>query len=339
MLVAVRFTWIIALVATGAATAYAETNLLNSATWAIDGADDGGANPRDIMILVDEVPVGAFSEVNFSYNFDGIGPTRVFSIKGNGALQPTLAPPSEPGALVSLVSYWDCEQGLIPPVEVVELSWKSKVAGKPVLDLRGQISNHNSIEATDVRLRFSQPKTNAVSVELQYQLRATRDFCVDLAKHDTQEEFRVVTFLGNYISTNVNNNDQVRYVKDDSTDCGPFVDCGKSKTSVCFALTDEEGYLISHPRRLADPRMWFVHRQTTPRNTPTLIAEFRAPGKGRIKPQGFVIPTVDPSEDNVRFWGNWVDAKRNYKDGQKVGKFRFILSAEPPREFGCEQNN
>jgi len=333
-----RFVWVIVLVAIGLVPAHAETNLLDSATWTIVGTDDAGPDPRNIAILVDNVQVGAFSEVNFSYNFTGIGTTQVFSIKGNGALQPILPPPSVPGAHVALVSYWDCEQGLIPPMDVVELSWKSKVAGKPVLDVRGKISNQNSMQATDVRLRFLTPETNSVSVEMQFQLKATRDFCVDLTKHPTQEEFRVVTFLGNYVSTNVNENDQVRYVKDNSTDCGPFIDCGTSKESVCVSLTNEERYLFNKPQRLADPRIWFIHRQATPQDTPTLIAEFHAPGKGRFKPQGFVIPTADPSEENVRFWGNWVDAKRNYNSGKKVAKFRFTLSAEPPREFGCEQS-
>jgi sugar lactone lactonase YvrE len=61
-----------------------------------------------------------------------------------------------------------------------------------------------------------------------------------------------------------------------------------------------------------------------------------SPNRGRIKPQGVFTATTDPAVENVLFFGNWVDAKRGYKAGQKIGRFRVSLEVTPPRQPNCE---
>jgi hypothetical protein len=64
--------------------------------------------------------------------------------------------------------------------------------------------------------------------------------------------------------------------------------------------------------------MLLVHMQLLPQATPTLGVQFHTPPSGTIKPQGFVNKSVDPRDQNNSFWGNWNDAKKHYRDRQKI---------------------
>jgi hypothetical protein len=317
-------------------TVRADTNLYDNGTWFVDGATDPGPNPSDIGVTMDDVPVGSFSELKLYFNVPNVGTTQVFSIKGNGTLQPSLPPPSEAGGVFQMASYWDCEQGFIPSVEIQQLDLRSKTNGNGTLQMRGQISNLNSMQASDLMLKFHPVETDSVRVDVRYQLKATRDFCVDLTKDNTQDEFRAVTMLTNFLSTETNANNQVRYTKITDKICTGY-DCWTKKKSFCADLLNQDGYVINTPHRLGKPELFLMHKTPVPRNTPTLIVSFRSPRKGHIKPQGSVIASSDPTALNVNVWGNWLDAKRQYKAGRKVGRFRFALEIEPPQERNCDR--
>ncbi|HUK82976.1 MAG TPA: hypothetical protein VLZ12_10135 [Verrucomicrobiae bacterium] len=314
----------------------ADTNLYDDGTWFVDGATDPGPNPSDIVVTMDGATIGVFSEMKLYFNVPNVGTAQVFSIKGNGTLQPSLPPPGEPGGVFQMAGYWDCEQGLIPAVVIQEIALPSKGSKKGLLQMSGQISNLNSMQADDLTLKFYPVETDSVRVRVSYQLKATRDFCVDQTKDDTQEEFYAVTMLSNYLSSEANENNQVRYVKIKDKICSGF-DCVTKKKSFCADLINQDGYIINTPRRLGKPDMFLMHTSPVPRNTPTLMVSFRAPSKRSIKPQGYVTASTDPAAQNVSFWGNWVDVKHQYKARHKVGRFRFTLEIEPPQERNCDR--
>jgi hypothetical protein len=320
----------------GTLSGLADTNLFNDGTWIVDGATDPGPNPSDINIVTNGLPAGAFSELKFSYNIDGANFVRVFSIKGNGLLQPTLPPPGEAGGAFTIGSYWDCDQGFVGPMAVTEIALGGKPRGKRRLELRGKLSNINSMRADDLVLLFLPVETNSVRVDVHYKLRATRDFCVDRTDDDVQDEFRAVTMLANYLSAETNDNDLVRYQKVVDKFCVGS-SCTVKKHSYCVALTNATGFIINNPRPLAEKTASLFHTQTAPRNTPSLHVSFRSPAKRQIKLQGSVVQSADPSDQNVQLWGNWVDVKRHYNGGQKIGNFRFTLKAEAPRSPNCDR--
>jgi hypothetical protein len=320
----------------GVLAVQADTNLFDNGTWFIDGATDSGPNPSDIIVTMDGGTVGAFSELKLYFNVPNVGTAQVFSIKGNGTLQPLLPPPGEAGGVFQMASYWDCEQGLIPPVVIQEIALPSSANKKGLLQMSGLISNLNSMQADDLILKFYPVETNSVRVRVSYQLKATRDFCVDQTKDDTQDEFRAVTMLSNYLSSEINENNQVRYVKITDKICSG-VGCVTKKKSYCADLINQDGYVINTPRRLGKPEMYLMHTAPAPRNTPTLIVSFRAPSKRSIKPQGYVTASSDPTAQNVSFWGDWVDVKHQYNANHNVGRFRFTLEIEPPQERNCDR--
>ena len=321
---------------TAVLVARADTNLFDNGTWFVEGATDTGSNPSDITVTMNGATVGLFSELNLYFNVPNVGIVQVFAIKGNGTLQPSLPPPGEAGGAFQMASYWDCEQGLISSVLIQEIELPSKGNNKGVLQMRGRLSNLVSMQADDLKLKFYSVKTDSVRVQVSFQLKATRDFCIDQSKHDTEDEFRLVTMLSNYLSAETNKNNRARYVKITEKICSG-VGCTTKKRSVCADLVNENGYIIGTSRRLGTPDLFLMHTTPQPRNTPTLIVSFRAPRKSSIKPQGYVTASNDPTTQNVSFWGDWADVKRQYKADHKIGRFRFTLAVEPPQERNCER--
>jgi hypothetical protein len=317
---------------TGAALA--DTNLLNAGKWSIDGADDPASNASPISVSVDREPAVSFSELKVFYDLSNLGPTQIFAIRGSGVLQPFLAPPSTTGAVFRINSYWDCDEGFVPPMQITELAMKSHGGGK-TLKIRGRISNDDSLEATDFTLNFLPPRTNSASVELTYRLAATRELCVDMTQRGTQDVFRVVTMQTNYLSADEHQNDRVRFVRIVEKICGGLFGCHVRKKSFCFDLLNEEGYLVKSPRSLSSS-LQLLHRDATPQNSPALLVKFRAPSKSSFKPQGFTTVASGADELNVSVWGNWADAKDRYKARQRIGRFRYTLSAEPPKDRSCD---
>lgn len=324
------------LLLTMATTALADTNLFNDGKWLIDGATDVMPGASDIQIVVDKVPVGAYSELKFYYKTESNGFAQVFSMTGRGDLRPAL-PAGNVGGAFRVGGYWDCVQGFIGHMAVTEISWKSKSKGNGFLQVSGKMANGNSIAVEKMRIYFLPVFDDLLRVGVDLQMEATRDFCVDLTKHETQEEFRAITMVSNFTSTNQHANDLVKYVKINEKNCAGIYGCVTDRESFCVTLTNAvPGLLINAPRRLGDERMFFAHSTNLPAATPTLAVVHYSPNKGRIKPQGTYVPTDDPTAENVEVFGNWVDAKKEYKAGKKILKLRVALEATPPKNLNCD---
>ncbi len=315
-----------------AAPAAAQVTLLDDGRWQVVGSADAGA--PQIAVSVDDAPAGSFSELRFAFS-DGGANDLVLVLSGAGALTPAL-PGGPPGASATFGSYWDCEAGLVGPLRFVSLELPARSKKSGVLDLRGQLSNLDSLESEKLKLRIRKPKPDKLRVELRYRLRTTRELCIDKARHDSAEEFHIVEFDASFLGPNVHTNDLTRYVKDLRFDCDGF-DCDLDKVSFCAPLVNQTGYVLDNPQRLEDKRMWLFHTSGAPMPTPTLLLELRAPSFHHAKPQGFVTESADPSARNVSFWADWVKVNGHYGAGKKLANFRFALEAEPPRDPSCDR--
>jgi len=247
-----------------------------------------------------------------------------------------LPPPSELGGMFQMTAYWDCEAGFVGPMAITDLEFRTK-GGSKTLVVRGTISNGDSLQATDLQLKFSPPATNSISLEVSYRLQALRDICVDETHHDAQDEFQVARILSNYVSADTNMNDRLRLVKLDDRTCDPYSGCHVKKSSLCRDLLNFDGYLFGTPRKLADPALVLLHRTLLPRNTPTLAIDFLSPSHGSIKGQGYVSQTDDPSALNVSIWGNWKNVKKSYNARHTVRRCRYRLEARDPNNTHCDQ--
>jgi hypothetical protein len=326
--------WLV-LMMVGAATVLADTNLFQDGKWLIDGATDPEPDARLIQIIIDQEPAGQFSELKFYYQTGSNTFEQIWSLKGSGVFRPSLPAPGIVGGAFRIGGYWDCAAGYVGHFAVTDLQWKSKSSGKGELRLQGRLTNDHSMVGEKLDLRFLPVEVDWVQLAMSYQLRATRDFCV-VRNDETQDEFHAIEMLSNFVSTNQHRNDLCRYVKSESTDYGYYGSSSK-REPFCIRLSDlTDGYIVRNPRRLGDPRMQLAHTAAAPTNTPTLAVAYTAPNRGRIKPQGVLAATDDPTVENVMFFGNWVDTKREYKTGQKVGKFRVVLEITPPKQPNCE---
>ncbi len=311
-----------------ASPAAAQDTLLDDGRWRVSGLADAGA--PQVQVQVDGVPAGAFAALRFEFEGD-----EVLVLGGDGSVAPRL-PGGVPGATASLGSYWDCEAGLVGPLRFVslELPARSKKNGK--LDLRGQLSNLDSLVSEKLRIRIRPPRPDRLRLEFRYQLRTTRQLCIDRDRRDTDEEFHVVELSARYLGPDTHTNDLVRYVKNLELDCD-FFGCDLDKISFCAPIVNQTGYVIDKPRRLKTRRLSLFHTSETPTASPTLELEIRKPHAHHIKPQGFVTESFDPEARNVSFWADWVEVDGRYGDDRKLGSFRFDLEALPPRDPGCDR--
>jgi hypothetical protein len=336
-MLAVVKTWLaIAGILIAALPATADTNLLNSSDWVVVGADDSGPSPQPINVVVDGLPVGSFTELNVFYNFEGTNLQQVFSLKGAGTIQPMLPPPLVPGGAMQLTSYRDCDEGLMPPVAITDLAFQTLQNPNSPLRASGWLSNFDSLQSTDLQMRFNPPRTNEVAVDIRYKLTATREICVDKTLDTEQDELRVAQMVANYISPEVCQNSRIRYTRIEDKICDGFGNCSATKESFCADLDNLSGYLYGDPRHLAESTVAFVHTNTLPQNTPTLAIDFRSPRRRWIWPQAYVVPTQDPAEANVTVWGNWDGIEKSYKSGKKVVRVRVLLIARDPKKPSCD---
>jgi hypothetical protein len=306
----------------------AQVSLLDDGPWEIHGLTEAGA--PEIQVQVDGAPAGAFAALRFRFLGD-----EVLVLRGSGRIEPML-PGGVPGATASLGRYWDCEQGLVGPLRfvAVELPDRSKKNG--TLDLRGELSNLDSLVSEKLRLRIRPPQPDRLRLEFRYRLRTTRALCIDRERRATEEEFRVVELAARYLGPDVHTNDLTRYVRNRKLDCDIF-DCDVDRVSFCAPLVNETGYVIEKTRRLDSRTMALFHTSDAPTPSATLELELRKPHAHDIKPQGFVDESLDPLERNVAFWADWVEVKGRYGEDRKLGTFRFALEALPPREPGCDR--
>jgi hypothetical protein len=320
--------WLVLLLSCALAEPAAAQMLLDDERWQIAGVSDAAA--PQIAVSVDDAPAGAFAALRFAYLGD-----EVLVLRGDGMIEPSL-PGGVPGATATLGSYWDCERGRVGPLRFVslELPASSRKSGR--LDLRGELSNLDSLESEKLKIRIREPKPERVRLEFRYRLRATRELCIDQARRDTFEEFRVVELATNFLGPGVHTNDLTRYVKDLRFDCD-FFDCDVEKVIFCAPLVNQTGYVIDNPKRLDDQVLSLFHTSNAPAPTPSLELELLSPHPHNLKPQGFVTESSDPAERNVAFWADWVEVRGRYGDGRKLANFKFALEAEPPRDPGCDR--
>jgi hypothetical protein len=313
-----------------AAPAAAQVTLLDDGRWRVVGDADAAA--PQIAVRVDDVPAGTFAALRFAYA-DDLAFGEVLVLRGDGSIEPAL-PGGVPGASASLGSYRDCERGLVGPLRFVSLDLPARSRKSGRLDLRGQLSNLDSLQSEKLRLRIRPPKPERLRLEFRYRLVTTRDLCID--RRDVEEAFQVVELAANFLGPGVHTHDLTRYVKDLRLDCDLF-GCEIDKVTFCARLVNETGYVIDTPRRLESRVLSLFHTSDIPAPTPTLELELRAPHPHDLKPQGFVTESSDPDERNVAFWAAWVEVHGHYGPGRKLASFNFALEAEPPRRPDCDR--
>jgi hypothetical protein len=312
------------------APAAAQVTLLDDGRWRIVGVLDDAA--PQIAVSVDDAPAGEFAALGFAYA-DDLAFHEVLVLRGDGSIEPAL-PGGVPGASASLGSYSDCERGPVGPLRFVslELPARSRKSGR--LDLRGQLSNLDSLQSDRFQLRIRPPKPERLRLEFRYRLLTTRDLCID--RSDVEEAFHVVELAANFLGPAVHSNDLTRYVKDLRLDCDLFT-CEIDKVTFCAPLVNETGTVLDTPRRLESRVLSLFHTSDAPAPTPTLELELRAPQPHNVKPQGFVTESSDPAERNVAFWAAWVEVHEHYGPRRKLASFNFALEAEPPRRPDCDR--
>jgi hypothetical protein len=317
--------------------AFADTNLVDNGFWVIDGTDDTATNPVNISITVNGHVAGSFSQLIVSYNVGGSGVVAVATIKGSGGTRLALPPPGLFGGTFYLSNYQDCNDGLTPPLSITNLDIRVRPGKNGDAQLKGRITNFTSLDAKDFTMKFSPPDTDSTSVDVSYSLFATRDICINQTNSTMADDFHAVSMAANYLSPGEQENNEARYVRITSKTCF-FYGCVVTKKSLCESLVNTNGYLISVPRVLGNTTLLLVHTQPLPQNTPTLIAQFHQPSRGAVKPQGFVNASADPTEQNISLWGNWITARAQYRDRQRIGRFRYTLSVVPPRVYSCDDS-
>lgn len=315
-----------------AGPAAAQVTLLDDGRWRVTGLADAAA--PQIAVSVDDVPSGSFAALQFAFT-DGSGLEQVLVLRGDGTIEPNLAG-SPVGATATLGSYWDCESGFIGPLRFVSLELPARSKNSGVLDLRGQLSNLDSLQSDKFRLRIKEPKPERLRLEFKYRLVTTREICIDKEKRDTDEEFHAAELAASYLGPAEHTNDLTRYVKDLDVDCDPF-DCDVDKITFCAGLANETGPVIDNPKRLEDKLVSLFHTSSAPAPTPTLEFEWKSPHPHDLKPQGFVTASSDPAERNVAFWADWVEVNGHYGARKKLANFHFALEAEPPRSPSCDR--
>lgn len=304
------------------------STLLDEAGWRVIGLDAGG-EPQPIAVARDDAALGDFAALEVWRDL-GAGFTRVLVLAADGEIAPSLPPPSEPGAVAVLGRYFECGGGLTDPLRFAALELPAR-AKAGTLVLRGTLSNFDSLVSEKLKLEVQVPSAERVRAVVSFRLRATRDFCVDPDRRDTEEEFRIVELQSRWVSVAEHWNDLVRYTKSTDVDCDLFGDCDVERISLCAPL-EAPGYVIDDPNRLRDRDIELFHTTALPDPTPTLAISMQAPGPRDVKPQGFL-----EADGDVAVWADWVDVRREHHAGRKVGRFAFALEATPPRFPGCDR--
>ena len=317
------------LLLTGGLPAIADTNLLTSGRWAVDGVTDSVTNGAGISVAVGKSASVKVAELKFFYNFDGVNLVQVFSITGTGAFRPALPPPGEVGGAFQLGSYQDCELGLVGPLAVTNLVLPAQVKNNGILQMTGGLANGTSLRSRVLTLKLFPPQTDLIRVDVRCRLVATRNFCVDQTAPAHQDKLRAVTMTADYLSATNADNALIRYVRTTEKICLGLWGCYVRHQSDCFNLANQEpGYIINAPHPLGNPWLLLAHTSTVPRNTPSLQVAIRSPSG--IRPQGFL------GASTVELWGNWWRVRKSYKTGQSVLAMNCSLEALTPRPIGCD---
>ena len=313
--------------------ALADTNLVTSTTWVVDGTDDTGPSPTNITMSVKNHAVGSFSELAVSYNVGGSGVVAVCTITGAGEIRITPPPPSEFGGSYFLTGYWDCDNGFVPAMMFTQLDIRFKGGKNGYLQLKGKLSNGTSMASKDFQFKLYAPQPDLVYADVRYSLTATRDFCVDQTVHTNAENFPVLRMAGNYLSDTNQTVDKIRYLKVVSRTC-VLGHCVTKKASYCEDLVNPEEFVFDGGTRIGDPMISLAHTLAAV-GAPTLGARILKPAHSQVRIQGSVAASSDPVAENVNFWPNWTGVKDSYRAGKKVEKFQYRLRIVPAGAVSC----
>ena len=313
----------------------ADTNILATASWIVDGTTDSGTNASDITMTVNGRAAGAFSELLISYNVGDTGDVAVAIIKGTGEISMALPPPGVFGGSFYSTGYWDCNAGFVPGLSITQLDVRERGGRVKELYFRGKVSNFVSMAAKDFIITMYPPQLDSFRANVTYTLTATTNFCVDQVTHTNQDDFEIARMASNYVSTNVNENDETRYIKQTAHDCYVYF-CTTRTKSFCNSFTNANGFVIDDPPRLGQSVVNFVHTQDLPAETPSLSIRFVTPPSGRIRPQCYLTPSVDPTAQNVSLWGDWIDARPEYRNRQRVSRVGYTLEVDSPQAVPCD---
>jgi hypothetical protein len=312
----------------------ADTTLYDDGAWRVVGADDPVTNAVLITVLVGGEPVGEFSELKVFRSFSG-GLPQVVSLKGSGALRATPPLAGDFGGTFYLTQVWDCFDRPTPELAFVQLDIQPNKNNRRYLKMRGQLTNGDSLQAGNLRLRFEVTDDANVQANFRYSLFATADICVDPWRRQLKEGFRLARIRSNFLSSSVHENDGARAigVVGEVCDC---CDCRKITGSICAPFVNGTGYVFSPPVEMGDRVLTAFHSHPGPANTPALRITVKKPKLKRLWSQGFLTATDDATTQNVELWVHWGGAEDNYRAGQKLGSFDYTLSARIPESFRCD---
>jgi hypothetical protein len=331
----IRISWV-ALLFLAALTlnGLADTEIYNDGTWIVDGVQGTDVGATNISVTVAGQLVGSFTELKISRLIGGVF-EQVFLIEGRGGLSPDVPPAGAFGGKFHLTGYWDCYAGERLDVRITALNIQPNTSKTTALYFNGALSNGTSLQATDLSMKLFLPNNNTVRTDVSYTLYAASPVCVDQYRQQYGEGFQAARIASNYISDQIKDNDaaRIKTVLGQSCDC-----CGCSRVNgfVCASFFNGIGYIYPFPSVMSDNGLWMLHGIPGPRNTPMLKIEVNQPPRSKCSAQGYIVTTLDPTEDNADLWINWDQADTQYAPGQKLRKFKFRLLGLLPEAKSCD---
>ena len=317
------------LVAAFSARCRADTVLYNDGVWIVNGIDEADTNLHRIAVTVGGQLVGNYTELAVLRSLGGAF-SQVYSVRGDGGLQPAVPPSGALGGAFHLTSYWDCSLGQQPEVRIISLNLQPNTKNFNCLKFNGMVSNGGTLQATNLTMKLYLPNDSTVRLKVSYTLYATFNICVDQSHQYTGEGFQVARIAANYISSQVKDNDGVNvkgYVGPVCDCCG----CSYQKGGVCANFTNATSYIYPYFVWMANSQALVLHSQPGPRNTAALRIGIQNPGRSNCGVQGYTVFTTNSTEDNVNLWVNWQAANSIYGAGQKVRAISLTLDALLPQ--------
>ena len=312
----------------------ADTEIYNDGTWIVDGIQSADPGATNINVTVAGELVGSFAELKISRLIDGFF-QQVFLIEGRGGLSPAVPPAGAFGGKFHLTGYWDCYAGERLDVRITTLNIQPNTKKTKALYFNGALDNGTSLQATDLFMKLFLPNNDTVRMDVRYTLYATSALCVDQYRQQYGEGFQAARIAANYISDNVKDNDAARIKTVLGQSCG-CCGCNRVTGFVCASFFNGTGYIYPFPSVMSDSGLWMLHGIPGPRNTPMLKIEVKQPPRSKCSAQGYIVTTLDPTEDNADLWINWDRANSQYAPGQKLRKFRFRLLGLLPEAKSCD---
>ena len=309
----------------------ADTEIYNDGAWSVTGVNPSATN---ITVTVAGQSVGSFSELQVFRSINGVF-QPVYLIQATGGLSPAVPPAGVFGGKFHLTGYWDCSAGERSDVRITTLNIQPNTTKTTALYFNGALSNGSSLQATDLSMKLFLPNSDTVRLDVRYTLFAISAVCVDPYQQQYGQGFQAARIASNYITNDVKYNDSARIktVLGQSCDC-----CGCNRVTgfVCAGFFNGTGYIFPFPSVMTDNGLWMMHGIPGPSNTPMLKIEVSQPPHNKCSAQGYIVTTLDPTEDNADLWINWDRAYTQYAPGQKIRKFQFHFLGMLPAAKTCD---